>query len=125
MSALASEMSGSMPDAEVSAASTGTLAAVSRRGRRASAGPVEREVGLDVGGDRLLGDDAVGAELENAVPAALSAGVGARRARLEVARVGCGDRVAVLVDLGLPFLPITGSANCWPMIFEPTSLPST
>ena len=66
-----------------------------------------------------------GPALENAVAGGVVGRHGRRRPGLEVPRIGLGDRVAVLVHLGLAVLDDTGSVKPWPMIFEPTSLPST
>ena len=54
--------------------------------------------------DRLLGGDAVGAEVGERGGGGVVGRHGRRRPRLEVARVGGGDRVAVLSSRGLPFL---------------------
>ena len=59
------------------------------------------QVGLDVGGDGLLGGDVVRSEVRERRGRGVGRGHGRGRSDLEVPRVGGGDGVAVLVDLGL------------------------
>ncbi len=66
---------------------------------------LERDVGLDVGRDRLLGRRVVGAEVgERGARRRCSAGTVADGRLWKYCGSGIGHRIAVLVDLGLPFL---------------------
>src|ERR1035437_5444151 len=67
-----------------------------------------------------------GPALENAVAAALSAGTVADGRVWKYFGSGVVTGLPALSSSTLPvFLLITGSVNCWPMIFDPTSLPPT
>ena len=77
-----------------------------RGGQARVIAPVERQVGLDVGRDRLLGELAVGAVVGERGRGRVVGRRRRRRPALEVLRVRRGDRVTVGVELELAGLGV-------------------